>query len=129
MSTKSGIHRHHKHKIKIVENIVDEVGWSTRIDRHTGLRAKLFDSADRPMQIRTHFLMHRDNVCSRRSKALEITIRILNHEVSIENEIGMTADRADQRGPKRDIRNKMTVHHVEMEPFCSSRFNLLKTVA
>ena len=41
--------------------------------------------------------------------------RVGKHQMGVERERGMFAQGTDQGGPDRQIRHKMTVHHIEMK--------------
>jgi hypothetical protein len=50
-------------------------------------------------------------------------IRMLDHEMDIERELGVFADSRDDRGPEGNIIDEMAIHDVEMEPIGARFFD------
>src|SRR5580765_3580653 len=78
--------------------------------------------------MRTSLCMYRDRVCSGVSKSRNELICIQNHEVHIEWELRHLPNLFHHRGSNRNIWNKMSVHHIYVNPIGSRRFNGLNFV-
>jgi hypothetical protein len=49
-------------------------------------------------------------------KGGEITLRLDDHQMHVEGLCGRAADRLQHHRPDSDVRNKTTVHYVDMDP-------------
>ncbi len=64
----------------------------------------------------TGFVMNGKHVSTGILKSMNIAVRLFDHQVSIERFLRKAADCLDHGDAERDIRNKHTVHNVEMDP-------------
>ena len=66
--------------------------------------------------MRTGFRMYRDVIASGLGEGLEIGVGRRDHQMRIEDLLGVRPQRLDDVGSIRDVRNKVSIHHVEMDP-------------
>ena len=62
----------------------------------------------------TSLLMHRNPVRPSICERGNVQVRILNHQVAIERQLGRLAQRLHQLRPQSDVGDKMPVHHIHM---------------
>ena len=60
--------------------------------------------------------MHRDDVGAGGGEGLDIWIAGRNHQMHVERLLGMRTERLDHVGADGDVRHKMAVHHIDMDP-------------
>ena len=94
-----------------------------RIERDAGLLAERADRLQRAMQMRTGFGMHGDVVAAGFGKGLEIGIAGRDHQMGVEDLLGVRAHRLDDIGAVGNVRHEMPVHHVEMDPVGAGRID------
>ena len=92
------------------------LGRRARIERDAGLLAERADRLQRAMQMRAGFGMHGDVVAAGLGEGFEIGIARRDHQMRVEDLLGMRAHRLDDVGAVGNVRHKMPVHHVEMDP-------------
>jgi len=51
-----------------------------------------------------------------RKVAVEVAVRVGDHEVDIHGQIGVARRRLDKGRTERDVVHKMTVHHIAVDP-------------
>ena len=90
-----------------------------RVQRHAGLAAKLADPGQRAVQMRAGLGMDSDDLGTGVGIGIQQRIRIGHHQVRIEQLVGNRAKRLDHRRAKGQVRHKMAVHHIEMDPVCA----------
>ena len=69
---------------------------------------------DRAMQMISRFWVHRNHVCTCACKIFDVLIRVLNHQVCINGQLGCLAHPFDNERANRQIRDKVAVHHIEV---------------
>ena len=92
-----------------------------RLDRKTGRPPGRPD----PAQRRGDLLVDLDVECDRVAAGLEVFVeesaRLVDHQVSVERELGPWAQVLDGLGSERQVRDEVGVHHVEVDPVRSGR--------
>ena len=58
----------------------------------------------------------------------DIFLRLTDHDVDIKKQAANGADAPDDRHPEGDIRHKVAVHHVDMEPVGAALFYAVQFV-
>ena len=87
-----------------------------RIERDAGLLAERADRLQRAMQMRAGLGMHRDVIAAGLGEGLEIGIARRDHQMRVEDLLGVRAHRLDDVGAEGNVGDEMPVHHVEMDP-------------
>src|SRR5579883_1706750 len=77
-----------------------------------------------PIQMWTSFHMYRDYISPGINELRDIGIRVLDHKVSVERKLCDRSDRFHDEWSDGNIRHKMSVHHVKMQPVSSAIFHL-----
>ena len=86
------------------------------IERDAGLLAERPDRLQRAMQMRAGLGMHGDLVAAGFCKGFEIGVAGRDHQMRVKDLLGVRAHRLDDVGAVGNVRHKMPVHHVEMDP-------------
>jgi hypothetical protein len=68
--------------------------------------------------------MHDDVVCTGISEGFQVAIRALNHQMRVEGKLGGFSSSGYDEWPESHVRDKMPVHHIEMEPIGSPALGL-----
>ena len=61
-------------------------------------------------------------ICTGVAQLSKVVFGLLDHHVDFKRQLGMRSDRLDYRRPKRDRRNEMTVHHVDVDAVRAALF-------
>ncbi len=114
LAAPAGVHAHHQQEVDLVE--VRE----HRVDRGLGVQHQ--PDADVPLP---HLLEERARVAELDvhdaavgagvGEAFEQHRRVVDHEVAVEEEVGVLAQRAHHDGPDREVGHEVAVHHVDVE--------------
>ena len=115
LAAKAGIDRHHQDVINHVEHLAERVDGRRGIDDHTGLCPMILDVMKGAIQVDAGFLMHRDPVRAGLHEVRNELVRVLNHEVTIERQVGDFAEGTHDGRTDGDVGNKMAVHDVDMD--------------
>ena len=78
-----------------------------------GTRMKRLDG---PVKVWTRLGVHRDDVGTRFGEGVEEGINGGDHQVDVERLCAVWSERLHHRGPDRQVRHEMPVHHVDMDP-------------
>ena len=73
--------------------------------------------------------MDRHDVRASLDEGLEIGIGRRDHQVHVEGQRAVPAQRAHQRGAEGDVRHEMPVHDVEMQPVGAGGFDGVNLLA
>ena len=73
------------------------------------------------MDVRTRFGVHGDDICTRLGEFSDEGIHRRNHQVNIEWNRGVRADRLHDLRPNGQIGNKMAVHDIYMDHRATAR--------
>ena len=66
--------------------------------------------------------MHRNVIGARFGKIVQILIRIANHQMHIQWQVGAASETFDYRRADRQIGHEVTVHYINMNPIGMSAF-------
>ena len=116
LTAEAGVDGHHKHQIDHVDDVFDGRDRRARIQRDAGLLTKRADCLQRTMQMRSSLGMYRNVIASGFGKSLQIRIARRDHQVRVENLPGVRTHRFDDVRAERNVRHKMAVHHVQVDP-------------
>ena len=116
LPAKAGVDAHHQNQIDIVDQIVQRLGRSGRVQRDAGLLAQRADQLDRAVHMRAGFGMHGDDIGSRCGKGFDIDIDRADHQMDVERLGGVRAQRLHHHRPDREVGHEMPVHHIDMDP-------------
>ena len=87
------------------------------------------DHADGRVQVPARFLVDRNLVGAGIDENRRVFVRVFDHQVKIESQIGDLADALDHRRTKGQIRHEMPVHHIHMEHRHSRDFDSMNLVS
>ena len=118
LPAKSGIDRHEKHHIHIVDQFLERVDRRTGIERNPRFAACRLDLLDEAMRMVCCLDVKRDDVRARLSKRLDVRLGVLNHEMYVKDRLGDLAEALHNTRAHRDIRHKRPVHHVDVDVLC-----------
>ena len=82
----------------------------------------MIDHLDGLLHILTCFIMNRDNISTALYKFINIAVWILKHQMYIQNQIRDLTDRFQNRHTKRNAWHEGSIHHVQVQVFCSTSF-------
>jgi len=94
---------HYENEVESVEHIFDRGLRRRRGQRDVGLSPKPADFLQRSVKMSVRFGVNADDVRARLGEGVEIRIARLNHQMAVEDLVGMRAQRRDNRGPERDV--------------------------
>ena len=115
LSRKARIHRHEQYTVRLVQNVVQCGQRRRRIERGYGMRAESTDPAERTVQMGGGFRMDRHIFARLNVEPVELALRLRDHQMDVERNIGQRAQSAAKVRTEREIRHKAPVHNVDVE--------------
>ena len=116
LSAEARIHRHHQQQIDLLEIRLRLRDAGGRIHGETDLHA---ERADLPQQLR-HAIRQLDVdgqlVRARLGERFEENLRLRTHQVNVEEHLRQRTNRAHHLGTEGNVRDKMPVHDVQVQP-------------
>ena len=128
LTGKSGINGHGQHHVQVGEYTVQRVDRRSWVQGHSGLLAVFLYLLDHTMQVRNVFLMDDDNICPCIDKVAYVPIRVFDHEMSFDQQIGVRTKRFDHHRSHRDVGDEMPVHHIDMNTLGAGDFRFFYCV-
>ena len=110
-----GIHAHYQNMVHHGQNVdqqIDPRGW---IDHDRRLHSMLLNQFQRAMQMAACFIMHAHPIRSRLRQRGDKLVRVLNHQMAIERQIGHFAQRRNHGRTHRNVGHEMPIHHIHMD--------------
>ncbi|MPL73717.1 hypothetical protein SDC9_19523 [bioreactor metagenome] len=123
LPAKARVHRHHADKVDHVEQILDAIKPAARVDRETRLAARAADRLQRAVNMRPGLEMGRDHIGAGLGEGVDIGIDRGDHQVHVHHRLDMRPDRLHQRRAEGQVRHEMPIHHVDMDPIGTLRFD------
>ena len=123
LPAKAGIDCHHQDQVQPIENMLQTFGWGVRVQRHTGTAPQFANARQGAVKMRTGLGMDCDDFGTSLGIAVQQRIRIGHHQMRIKRPVGHTAQRGNHRWAKGQVRHKMPIHHIEVDPVCTSPVN------
>ena len=128
LSAETRFDRHHEDEVDFVKQFFDRGRGRFGLDRNAHRGALFSDGGDDFQRIVVAFDMERDMVGSGIHERFDILERVGKHQMRVERQRGMFAQGGDQRGTDRQVRHKMSVHHIQMEEIGSGFFDALDLI-
>ena len=86
------------------------------------------DQLQRAVQMPTGLLMNTQQVCSCFGEGGNILVWILYHQVAVQRKVRHRTQRLHHRRPKGDIRDKMSVHHIDVDDASTASLGCLHLI-
>jgi len=99
----------------MIEDLGQGLNWSCRIDHYACPAAVVLNEMQGAVQVDASLLMHRNPVGPSVAEFRDELVRILDHEVTVEGQVGRLAQRLHQRRPHGQIGDKVAVHNIHMD--------------
>ena len=80
------------------------------------------DMLKRPVQVRTGLCVNGKHIRARLRVIVHEPVRLGHHQVNIKEHFRNRPDRTDHDITEGNRRHKLTVHHVNVKPWCSGVF-------
>src|SRR5699024_4218838 len=107
-------------KVGIAENRFEEINRGTRVYGHAGFNTLIPDHLNAAMDMGGSLVMYGNQIGSCFDEIADPGFRVFNHQVYIQKSIAAPPRGFDDKRAVADIWYKMAVHHIAVEPFCSS---------
>ena len=115
LATEPGEDRHAEHEIDVREVGLDRLERRVRIESETGAQPEGAHLCDERVGV-TDLDVHRASVRTGLGERLEIATGFCHHQVAVEVERRMAAQRRHHGRTDRDVRHEVPVHDVDVEP-------------
>ena len=115
LATEAGVHAHHKNVMNQRKNLIEGVDRSGRVYDYSGLTTVGSDQMKGAIEMDAGFLVDGDPISAGFRESGDEFIRPFNHEMTIERNFRDSAKRGYDRRPDRDVRDEMTIHHINVE--------------
>ena len=115
LSAETGFDGHDQQDVELPEIRFDRADRGVRIDGEPGFPAGGANTRERLGHIGLGLEVDVDRR-RHRKVAVEVAVRIGNHEMDVERPVGMPRRRLDKGRAERDVVHKMTVHHIAVDP-------------
>src|SRR5579883_117120 len=129
LRSEAWVYGHDEHVIHYVQNLGQGIDRSRRINDHSDLTSMIAYMLQRAIQMPCGFLVDRNPVRTSIGKGRNELVRVFDHQVAIERQIRVLADRSHHWRANREIRDKMAVHHIQVHGRGSAlgcRLNLVR---
>ena len=97
------------------KNLIQGVDRRGRVYDHSGPTSVVGDQMKGAIEMDAGFLVDGEPISTGCGKCRYKFVRPLNHEMTIERNFRNFAKSGYNRGPDRDVRDKMTIHNVHVE--------------
>ncbi|CRF28842.1 Uncharacterised protein [Mycobacterium tuberculosis] len=125
LSSKTWIDRHQKDQIELVVHyLLQDAKRSSRIQHDTGLYPVLLNQMQRPVKMNASLRMYRDQVRTCLGERRNVAVRLFNHQMHVERQPRLRPDGFHYRRADRNVRNKMPIHDIHMNPVRPSTFHI-----
>ena len=111
------VHRHAEHEVQQVHDLGDGLDRGGRVDRKAGQTPGVPDLLQREVHVRCRLGLDRDRVGARGGELLDLALRVLDHQMAVENAargMDLFADGLHDHRADRDRRDEVAVHHVDV---------------
>ena len=116
------LHRHHQHEVAQRQQRLKRADRRFRVDAHARANAQRVDGLQRFGAVVLRLDMHGNQIRARLGICLDVLHRPGQHQVRIQKQIRLPANRAHKVRPEADVRRKVPVHVVQMQPVNPQRF-------
>ena len=115
LPAETGIHAHDENMMDHAKHRNEQVDGGGWVDDHSGLQAVVRDEFQRAMQMAAGLVMHAHPVGAGLGECLNELVRIFDHHVTVERQIGDAAQRLDDGRAQGKVGHKMAVHDIDMD--------------
>ena len=122
LPAKAGIHAHEQHHVQLGQQVFDHGQGRMRIERHGGLGPQPGDFRHGAFQVRGGLGMHAHQIRARVHELGQIALGPLNHQVHVEEETALLAQRLDDGWTQGDVGDEKPIHDIPMHPPDTSGF-------
>lgn len=116
MPSESGMDGHDEHQVGTVKERDQSVNGGLRIDGDADLQSPLPDPIDCRMDVPFGFAVHRDGIASCIREGIDVSDRVVDHEVGIEELVRVSPDGLDDRRSERYVGHEHPVHNIQVDP-------------
>ena len=118
LSAESGVDTHQQHQVDVLKHVLNRGQRRGRVEHDTSLAAEVLDLVHASMQVGGRALLgvDRDDIRASLGKVRNALLRLDNHQMAIQRLVGDGAERVHNQRSNRDVRDKATVHHVDVHP-------------
>ena len=117
------LHRHHQHEVAQRQQRFKRFNRRFRIDAHARFHAQRVNGFQHLGAVVVRFRMHGNQIRARPGVILDVFHRLGEHQVRIQKQFRLSADGAHEIRPEADVRRKMPIHVIQMQPVNAQRFH------
>src|SRR5438270_6231223 len=125
LAAKSRLDRHHVDQVDVGQDLAQILDRRRRVDRHTRLRAQLFDRLHGPVQRRRGLDLHLDHRCARLDERLEEQLGSFDHQVRLDRQGRGSPYRLHGQRSESEVRHEMAVHDIDLDAVRAGGFRFL----
>lgn len=118
------IDSHHQHLVEIGQNLLEDTRRGRRISDYARAFPQSSDKLHGAMQIVVTFPMDENGVGTGFGKLVQKEVWVGNHKVCLQRKVRDPSERMNNRRSDRDVGDKMSVHHVNMNPVGACQIGL-----
>ncbi len=115
LTAESGIDGHHQYEVAELNGGAEGFRRGGGVDGDPGLGPSVPNHLQSSLEVWLGLLMDGDHVRPGIEEGVDIALRLLDHQMTVERQLADSPAGLYDRRPHGDIRHEMTVHHVEME--------------
>ena len=117
------LHGHDKRHVDFVKPREQRLRRGIRLDRHADAHARRTNGVNRRAEVTARLDMHGEDVRARLCKIRNVADRLVDHQMHVKGQLCRGARTFDDRCAEREIRNKSTVHDVQMNEIGACRID------
>src|SRR5882762_5890821 len=122
LATKARIDAHDEHQIDLIENVLEHLERSGRIEGQPRAAARRLDQAQGPIHVQRSFGMEADHVGAGGDEAVDERIHRPHHQMHVQRRVcalrpcAIGLQRRGHHWPDGQVRDEVIVHDVEVNP-------------
>lgn len=128
LSSKTGLYGHRQYYVDGVDEWLHVFYRRIRIQDDARLRSELSYTGEGSGDIVVRFHMDRDLVGSRSNKGFDMLVRVVEHEMNIEEKRRLRAEVFDDLRTESEVGNEVAVHDIDVQPLDPGRFGCIDSV-
>ena len=117
--------RHNEYQVAVIKQGAYHLRVCSRLDRKPGMAAEIADAAKHLGVIFGALIVDGDYIRAGLGELLYIPLRLTDHQMYVEDQPALFADRLDDAGSQRDVGDEHTVHDVDVRVVRARLFDLI----
>jgi hypothetical protein len=116
LSAEAWIDAHEEHEVALLDDILEQADGRRGVEDHSPLHAGVVDGVKNAVEVCAGFIMDGEDIGASLLEIVHIAAGVHNHQVYVEGFLGVFFDVLDDGLTERDVGDKESIHHIDMQP-------------